>query len=182
MLRSWEAGPAEPLPNGPPMTAGASREAFDDPAWAFEPRLHGQRAWANCGYRATHLLSPGMDEIVVPGLEKLNERVVGLSAVLDGVVTGDSPHQEFVAVDLLYLDGRSLTGQPYSRRRELLEAAVVTGGSLGVSTSTPQEGNAVLRAALDLGLTGVIAKERASRYEPGPSDRWVSIPSEAEVP
>ncbi len=160
------------------MTAGASGDAFDDPAWAFEPRLHGHRVWANCGYRTTHLLSPDMDEIVVPGLEKLNERVVAMSAVLDGVVTGDSPHQEFVAVDLLYLDGRSLTGQPYSRRRELLEAAVVTGGPISVSTSIPQDGNAVLKAALDLGLTGVIAKERASGYEPGPSDRWVAIPPE----
>jgi ATP-dependent DNA ligase len=66
--------------------------------------------------------------------------------------------------------------EPYSRRRELLEEAVVPGGMLGTSTSIPKSGKALLKAAKDLGLAGVIAKKLSSTYEPGPSEDWVEIP------
>jgi bifunctional non-homologous end joining protein LigD len=176
MLRSWEGDEPDPVPTGPPMEPGRTSEAFDDRKWAFEPRLEGRRAFAVCEYRTTNLLSSELEALIVPGMDKLHERVVGVNAVLDGVISGPKGEEKFVATDLLYLDGRSLTDQPYRRRRELLEESVVPGGLLGTSTSIPKSGKAVLKAAKGLGLAGVIAKRLDSTYQPGASDDWVEIP------
>lgn len=108
-------------------------------------------------------------------MDKLHERIVARNAVLDGVIVGTGKDAKFLAVDLLYLDDRSLTDEPYSRRRKLLEEAVVTGGLLGTSMSIPKEGEAVLKAAQGLGLAGVIAKKLASGYVNGPSKNWLEI-------
>jgi len=175
ILRAWEGGPPEPLPTGPVMVPGRISDAFDDPGWAFEPRLEGRRALAVCEYRTTGLLFSDSQENAVSGMEKLHERLVALNAVMDGVISGSPGSESFVAVDLLYLDGRDLTEEPYSRRRELLEKSVVPGGLLGSSTSIPGSGMAVLKAAKGLGLSGVIAKKLDSTYQPGPSDDWVEI-------
>ena len=174
-LRAWEGDPPEPVPAGPPMEPAATSRAFDDQGWAFEPRLRGQRALAVCEYRTTNLLNDELEELKVAGMDKLHERVVAVNAVLDGVISGTKGQESFLAVDLIYMDGRSLTGEPYSRRRRLLEEAVVPGGSLGMSTSLPTKGNAVLNAAKGLGLPGVIAKRLSSTYVFGPSEDWVEI-------
>ena len=176
-LRAWEGDPPEPVRTGPPMEPASTAEAFDDRRWAFEPRLEGRRALAVCEYRGTNLLSAGLEEMKVAGMDKIHERVVALNAVLDGVVSGAMGQESFVAVDLLYMDGRSLTGQPYSRRREVLEEAVVAGGALGTSTSIPGSGKAVLQAAKGLGLAGVIGKKLDSTYQFGLSEDWVDIRS-----
>ncbi len=175
LLSDWQGEPPEPVPTGPPMVPGATSEAFDDPEWAFEPRLEGQRALAVCGYRSTELLSETSQEVEVSLMHTMHERLVALSAVVDGVISGSRGEERFVAVDLLYLDGRSVGAEPYYRRRELLEEAVVPGGIMGTVTSVPRTGKAVLQAAQDLGLPGVVAKKLDSIYRPGPSEDWLEI-------
>lgn len=174
-LRQWEGDPPEPVPTGPPMEPAGTRDPFDDRRWAFEPKLSGRRALAVCEYRETNLLDAGMDRIEVAGMDKLHERLVAVNAVVDGVISGEKGQENFVAVDLLYLDGRSLTGEPYSRRRKLLEESVVAGDRIGTSTSIPKSGKAMLKAAGGLGLSGVIAKKLDSTYHPGPSEEWAEI-------
>ncbi len=178
MLRAWEGGEPDPVPSGPPMEPGGTSEPFDDEDWAFEPLLEGQRILAVCEYRSTHLLLPSMEATTMEGTERLHERLVARNAVVDGVIAGSKKDLKFVAVDLLYLDDRSLTGEPYSRRRELLEDAVVEGGIVGTSTSIPGAGQAMVQAAKGLGLTGVIAKKLDSAYTPGPSRDWMEIRSD----
>jgi bifunctional non-homologous end joining protein LigD len=183
MLREWEGEAAEAPPLVKPMVPARTVEPFDDPDWAFELQLDGERAvlvWEN---RVTRLMSGELTEVTSdhPALAKAGERLVALNAIVDGFIVGTGKDEQLVAIDLLYLDGHSLAGEPYGRRRELLEEAVVPGGVLVVSTAVPQAGKAVFSTAVEHGVGGVIAKRLASRYQSGPSEDWRTIgrPGEA---
>jgi bifunctional non-homologous end joining protein LigD len=82
----------------------------------------------------------------------------------------------FLAVDLLHLDGRDLTGRRYEERRAALEALGLDGGRWGVAPAVPGTGRDALQVARGLGLDGVIAKRRRSPYQPGVSTDWVLVP------
>src|SRR5436190_1205143 len=70
----------------------------------------------------------------------------------------------YYAFDVLHLDGRDVIAEPLEARRALLPA--MTNGS-GVMLSHELPGNAadVTAAVAALGLEGVIAKRRDSRYD-----------------
>jgi bifunctional non-homologous end joining protein LigD len=81
----------------------------------------------------------------------------------------------FYAFDLLHLNGRDLTGAPLEERRSKLPAVLDESGIL-LSGELPGTAHEVIEAVTSLGLEGVIAKKRASRYTPG--DRhtaWVKL-------
>jgi bifunctional non-homologous end joining protein LigD len=72
-----------------------------------------------------------------------------------------------VAFDLLWLDGRDVTGLRLEERRELLETIVETDHRLQVITHVEGEGKRFVAVARELGLEGVVAKKTGSRYHPG---------------
>ncbi|MDQ3021175.1 MAG: non-homologous end-joining DNA ligase [Bacteroidota bacterium] len=77
--------------------------------------------------------------------------------------------------DLLYLDGRAVVNEPLMRRREWLKDAVKKDSSYRLSEIV-EDGEALFAAAGELGLEGVIAKEKNSKYTPGKrSDCWYKI-------
>jgi DNA ligase D-like protein (predicted ligase) len=81
----------------------------------------------------------------------------------------------YCAFDLLHLDGRDLSRAPLEQRRELL-TSVLKGTPLMVSESLPGSAAEIERAVRSLGLEGVVAKRRDSRYEAGRrSDAWVKV-------
>ncbi len=74
----------------------------------------------------------------------------------------------YVLFDILYRDGRSLIDLPLLERRKCLEAAAADGPYWQVtSTHGGDAGAAMLEAARQNGLEGVVAKRLDSRYEPG---------------
>lgn len=84
--------------------------------------------------------------------------------------------------DLLWTDGQDLRGTDWERRQERLWSAVKAsgaedGGTVALVHSWPgQDGRALFEAASELGLEGIVAKERASPYLPGrKSDRWRKV-------
>ena len=82
----------------------------------------------------------------------------------------------YLVFDVLHLDGRSCLELPYSRRRELLEGLGLTGPYWHTSPSYTGDGAAVVDAAKEQRLEGVIAKRLASRYLAGRrSSDWVKI-------
>jgi len=83
----------------------------------------------------------------------------------------------FVVFDLLWLDGHSLTGLSYAERRERLAALDLPRGGDAVMVPEPEpDGEALLGAARDLGLEGVVAKRRCATYVPGArSDAFTKI-------
>jgi DNA ligase D-like protein (predicted ligase)/DNA ligase D-like protein (predicted polymerase)/DNA ligase D-like protein (predicted 3'-phosphoesterase) len=77
--------------------------------------------------------------------------------------------------DCLYLDGRPIVNEPLTRRREWLADAVKSGSAYRVS-EVVEEGKAFFEAVKQIGLEGIVAKQRDSTYLPGKrSDAWVKI-------
>ncbi len=77
--------------------------------------------------------------------------------------------------DLIYLDGRAVINEPLSRRREWLKDAVKKDSSYRLSEIV-NDGTALFAAAAELGLEGIVAKEKKSKYAPGKrSDSWFKI-------
>src|SRR5207253_454264 len=81
----------------------------------------------------------------------------------------------FYAFDLLHLDGEDLTARPLDERRKPLPR-LLKGSGLLLSQELPGSAEDVVEAVKRLGLEGVIAKRRDSRYTPGNrSTAWVKL-------
>jgi len=77
--------------------------------------------------------------------------------------------------DCLYLDGRPIINEPLMRRREWLEDAIKKGSAYRIS-EVVSEGTALFEAVKQMGLEGVMAKQRESIYAPGKrSESWLKI-------
>jgi bifunctional non-homologous end joining protein LigD len=83
--------------------------------------------------------------------------------------------------DLLELDGRDLRGERWeSRRRALVQ--LVEGAADGVRLCehlADVDGPVVFRAACGMGLEGIVAKRRDSRYRSGRSTDWIKVKNPA---
>ena len=191
-------------PDSQPMLATLTDDAFDDPDWGFDPKWDGVRALAFCG-TTTKLMSRNGKDVTAgyPELADLHDRLVALEAVLDGEIVAfedgrpsfqrlqqrmhvrDESRVEqltrqvpvvFMAFDLLYLDGRRLVDEPLTSRRRLLEGALVPSSSIQLSPMVEGSGRALLQAASDQGLEGIVAKRLSSKYEPGKRSRsWLKV-------
>ncbi|HEX2193374.1 MAG TPA: DNA ligase D [Candidatus Limnocylindria bacterium] len=82
----------------------------------------------------------------------------------------------YMAFDLLYLDGRSLLEVPLDDRKRLLRRLLRPHPTVRYASHVIADGSAFVRAASERNLEGVVAKRRASRYEPGRRTRdWLKI-------
>ncbi len=203
-LKADERPERDILPPLKPMLATSASKAFDDEEWFFEPKWDGVRALAACTDE-TLLLSRTQRDITAtyPELAPMNTRLVALEAVLDGeiVATVDGrPSFEllqsrinlsderqidraratapvaYIAFDLLYLDGRDLTGMPLLERKALLSDLIVPDATLQCSAHVEGAGLALAEAARARRLEGIVAKRSASPYRPGLRSRdWLKI-------
>jgi bifunctional non-homologous end joining protein LigD len=81
----------------------------------------------------------------------------------------------FYAFDLLHLAGEDLTGSTLQERRTQLPEVLNDSGVL-LSIELPGTAQQVMKAVQTLGLEGVIAKRRTSRYSPGDRNTaWVKL-------
>ena len=75
----------------------------------------------------------------------------------------------------LYLDGRAIVNEPLTRRREWLQDTVKKDTPYRVSEAV-EEGAAFFQAVQEMGLEGIMAKQRASAYLPGKrGESWLKI-------
>ena len=82
----------------------------------------------------------------------------------------------FIAFDLLYLDGHDLTGMELSARRHLLEdLSLEPDGTIRLSGEVEGDGDALMEAAREHGLEGIIAKHRDRPYRSGRTGDWLKI-------
>ncbi|MFN2484042.1 MAG: DNA ligase D [Candidatus Limnocylindria bacterium] len=78
--------------------------------------------------------------------------------------------------DLLYLDGRSLLDVPLESRKRLLRSVLRDHDIVRYGAHVDADGEAFHAAARERGLEGIVAKHRASRYEPGRRARtWLKL-------
>jgi bifunctional non-homologous end joining protein LigD len=184
-------------PRFEPMLADGGWEAFDDPAWWFEPKLDGIRCVAELTTGETVLRTrTGRDATSqYPELHMVHELLDQVNAVIDGeIVSLDEAGRpsfevlqqrmnlsgqraiaraakttpvSLVVFDLLWLDGHDTTGLPLEQRRELLELITEQDHRLQITAHVAGDGEALARQARELGLEGVMAKRLGSAYTPG---------------
>ncbi|RWX30663.1 ATP-dependent DNA ligase [Rhizobium leguminosarum] len=83
----------------------------------------------------------------------------------------------FMAFDLLYFDGHDLRNSELDMRRHLLEDLVPAGelGDIRLSEQIEADGDQLLASACELGLEGIIAKQRRAPYRSGRGGEWLKI-------
>ncbi|MFN8194418.1 MAG: non-homologous end-joining DNA ligase [Nocardioidaceae bacterium] len=82
----------------------------------------------------------------------------------------------FLVFDVLRLDGRDLTREPLTRRREILEGLELAGVHWQVPASY-DDGAMLFEATRQQGLEGIVSKRRSSRYDVGVrSPHWLKFP------
>jgi bifunctional non-homologous end joining protein LigD len=102
-----------------------------------------------------------------PSFEALQQRMASRVGRRRGAAVA------YLVSDLLWLDGRLLTGLPYVERRRL-EELEVAGPAWQTVASFPGTGTALLAATREQGLEGVVAKRLQSTYVPGRRTRnWL---------
>jgi bifunctional non-homologous end joining protein LigD len=178
-----------------PMLATSVTEPFDRDGWFFEVKFDGFRAIAEVEDQKVRLYSRNqlsyLDRFpaVAAALEHL-----GHDAVLDGeIVAMDEqgrPRFELLqnyakegkgqlayhVFDILYLDGHDLRGLPLRRRKQILQQIVPHGSIIRFTEHIENQGIVFLRAVVEHGLEGVIAKNASSRYVEGRrSPAWLKL-------
>jgi bifunctional non-homologous end joining protein LigD len=183
-----------------PMHPTVARELpADQEGWAFEPKWDGYRALAHSVGGGLALRSRNGVDMAgwFPELAGLAGALGDHAGVLDGeVVAVDDdgrpsfgalqqrmagrggrrrgPAVTYLVFDVLWLDGRLLTGLPYVERRRVLEGLEVAGPSWQTVASFTGTGTALLAATREQGLEGVVAKRLQSVYLPGRRTRnWL---------
>jgi bifunctional non-homologous end joining protein LigD len=183
-----------------PMAAESVTRLPTGDEWLYEVKFDGYRALLIKGKTDVVLRSRNDKDLTgtYPGIASAGGRIRATTATLDGEVVAidasgrpsfqalqhRSAHLNYAiayyAFDLLSLDGTDLMSQPLMTRRARL-GAVVRGS--GILLSEALEGNAehVVEAVRALGLEGVVAKRKDSRYVPGiRSTAWLKLKLERQ--
>lgn len=194
-----------------PMLSRLGELPRDEERYGFEVKWDGIRAIAFCDHGHFTLQGRNFTDFTsrYPELRPLARGLGARRLILDGEVVafGDdgqpsfqrlqsrmhltSPTQikrrtqdtpaTYVIFDLLYLDGHSTCGLPYTDRRSLLEQLELDGPSWRTPGYHPGEGTGLLEATAKLGIEGVVAKRLDSAYEPGRrSSAWIKVKHVAE--
>jgi bifunctional non-homologous end joining protein LigD len=82
----------------------------------------------------------------------------------------------YYVFDLLYLDGRDLTAEPFTERKAVLARLLKGYGKAGVIRYTDdfdEAGPVILRHACEMGLEGIVSKRRSAPYRSGRTDNFV---------
>jgi ATP-dependent DNA ligase len=158
-----------------PMAATLTQERFSGPDWLFERKFDGIRLMAYKRGREVRLFSRNRLPQHLPAVAAAVGRLPVDDVVLDGELDWDG-RGRYHLFDILWLNGRSVTGLPIEERRALLEALPMVAPLdrvVQLDDEHPWE-----RAARE-GWEGVIAKRRGSPYEHRRSKHWLKMKCEA---
>ena len=162
-----------------PMAATLTEERFSGPEWLFERKFDGIRGLAFKKGRAVTIYSrnrlPQHRPDIVAVLQTLNCR----ECILDGELSWREQESGYDVFDILWLDGRDLTGLPLVERRTILRTILRTNGRSTVRVAAEVTGPKPWEAACRDGWEGVIAKRRDSVYEHKRSKHWFKMKCEA---
>jgi len=186
-----------PAPRGLlPMLAGGTGMPASDEGWGYEMKWDGQRALAYVEDGRVRLIGRSGRDITesYPELAALGPVLPRRGAVLDGEIvafekgspsfaalqprmhaTGDAAKRlvaatpiTYLVFDVLHLDGRPLLDVRYEDRQQLLADLELAGPAWHTPPAfLDVSGKAVLHAAEQQGLEGIVAKRLDSGYLPG---------------
>jgi ATP-dependent DNA ligase len=185
-----------------PCLPTISRLVPTGPGWAYEIKHDGFRFLAVRQGKRVRVFSRGGHDWSkqLPAIAEAMQALPVTSATLDGegVICGPDGKSDFdrmracfsrngapeaflYAFDLLELDGRDLRNEPWARRRAML-AQLLTDADAGIRLCEHIEdadGAVVFRQACVMGLEGIVAKRRDSRYRSGRCRDWIKIKNPA---
>ena len=184
-----------------PMLAASSDALPRGEGWIFEPKWDGFRAIVTLASGDATLTSRNGNDLTqrFPSVARSVEHALRTSdAVLDGEICAldEQGRSRFsllqqgegalvlVAYDLLEVEGEPLLELPLAERRKRLEKLVDRKAGGVVISPQFEDGEALLRAAEEQGLEGVVAKRLDSPYVPGrrgPEWRKVKVRGRQEV-
>jgi bifunctional non-homologous end joining protein LigD len=190
----------------PMVATASGRLPEDEGDWAYELHWSGLRALAAVSGGRLALTDAADDDVAAsyPELRAMAETLAPTECLLDGVLVafdsggrisrdalrrreraGDSAAArraaartpvQYLAVDLLWLDGRSTMDLPYHERRDLLTGLSLAGPHWQTPPHFPGTGREVQQVSREQGMPGVVAKRLDSPYRPGRRTRdWREI-------
>ena len=190
----------------PMIASSAPKLPDDDDAWAYELDWGGVRAMAHISGGRLRLVARDGQEVTTsyPELRVMAEELAPAECVLDGEVVAfgedgrisrsalrprraetdaaaarrlaaRSPVQ-YLAYDVVWLEGQDTTELSYVERRELLTGLNVAGQNWQTPPYFTGGGQFALQASREQGLPGVVAKRLDAPYTPGRRTRdWLKV-------
>ena len=139
----------------------------------FPELLAGDKAFrATCGLFDAEIVC--LDKAGKPEFKNVIKRLMSNGETAIQKLSKTNPAYCYI-FDCLYLDGRSLLNEPLYKRQEWLKDAVRTDTPYRISEGV-EDGASLLEAARELGLEGIMAKDKNGKYLPGRrSDSWMKI-------
>ena len=179
-----------------PMLATLVNEPFDDPDWTYEVKWDGYRSIAYINKGTVELSSrnnKSFTEKYYPLVATMKQWTI--NAVLDGeiLVIGKDGKANFGALqnwrseadgdlvyyafDLLWYEGKDITGQPLSERQAILKEILPTKDDhVRLSQVFTASGLEFFEAAKKMQLEGIMAKKSSSTYHPDArSKEWLKV-------
>ncbi|MBB4388615.1 bifunctional non-homologous end joining protein LigD [Rhizobium leguminosarum] len=194
--------PFDPMPDRiEPCLALLKAKPPSGPDWIYEIKWDGYRVAVHIEPNSVRIITRGGHDWTdrFPAIAAAARKLGVGTAILDGeaVVLDAAGRSDFGALqrslggrggkkasgdailyafDLLYFDGHDLTKMELSGRRHLLEGLTgESGGAIRVSQEVEADGAALLAAACEHGLEGIIAKHRDSAYRSGRLGDWLRV-------
>ena len=185
-----------------PMLGRMARHPFDSPKHVFELKWDGMRALAFVEGGELKLFSRNARNVTTqfPELAEMPSQVKSGPVVLDGeIVCLDEQNRpsfsrlqqrlqarrvglkqtypvNFIVFDLLYAKGRSVMKDPLVDRKNRLHEVLAPTEVVQACEFVETDGTAFFQATCDLGLEGIMAKEKSSMYVPGQrSAHWLKV-------
>ena len=188
-----------------PMLASLAEHPPSGPDWLYEVKWDGVRAlcFIENGQLCIYSRNQKRCDQQYPELSVLPRFLKASNAIVDGEIAvldengrarfsliqprigvGDPNSAAHLArstpatlflFDLLYLDGYDLRGVRLEERKRLLAEILTPSDRIRFSDHFAANGQAMLEAARAHGLEGILAKRRASKYEPRRSRDWIKI-------
>jgi DNA ligase D-like protein (predicted ligase) len=158
-----------------PMAATLTQERFTGADWLFERKFDGIRLLAYKRGPGVRLYSRNRLPQELPAVADAIARLPAGELILDGEVAWDG-RSGYHVFDILWMNGRAVTGLPLEDRRRLLRQLPFQPPLFHVDLvddPTPWE------HARREGWEGVIAKRRGSPYEHRRSKHWLKMKCEA---
>ncbi len=153
-----------------PMAATLTQDRFTGPEWIFERKYDGIRLLAYKRGRDVRLFSRNRLPLHYPDVARAIAELPAAELILDGEAT-----HGYHIFDILWLDGRSVTGLTLDARRALLDNLPLQSPLERVSAL---DGGRPWERACREGWEGVIAKRRDSTYEHRRSRQWLKMKCE----
>jgi len=183
------------------MVALPVRRLPEGDDWLYEPKWDGYRALLIKDGKDVQICSRNDKNLTAmyPRVAAAGARQTTRQMVLDGEIVAiaadgrpsfqalqhrrshDEHQITYYVFDLLFAGGKDLMDESLEARRALLPKVIKTDDVLRLSLELPGHASDVVKALREVGLEGVIAKRRDSKYEPGErSGDWVKFKLERQ--